>query len=283
MEEEVFAKQVAAEYKNAQKSEERKKNQKRKQSEAEKEDQPPSKKAKKTNSIPLSDGDLEAIRTFFWTAVDYNPLVDKVGLRSGLSNEVMYFGAYPILLAPAQRVAGNLVATEYVLGVSKPQYVLGGLRKIFEKRYPDKNAVEFTLWDVYKWNRAYYGVRVEKVSYNSDIYEYQCVETKPFGGPKDQPTVHWSEETKLSRWKKAIKIEEYFKDKNPNRMHNPRIPDTAKPWPSDYLARIAARVEELKKSMAKAEAAAEDKLNDKAIRETMNNLADDSDDEDSDE
>lgn len=279
IEDALLKRQIDSELKNAMRSEERKKKQKRKLSEKDK-NEPPKKKEKKSTTIPLSVKDVEAIRDHFWTTVVYLPLLDKVALYSGLTNETMSFAAYPILLGPVQKKDGKSTPIDYILGVSRPPVILTGLRDLFKKLYPDKNNMDFQQWDVYRWNRAYYTVKTEKTSWPQELLELQMVETKPFGGPKDPSCVHWLEESKLKRWGKAISLEAYFKDKEIARMKRSRIPANAKPWAENHLHQINEKVEALKRSLLIAEETSRRELSKKDIAEAMKNLKDDSDNDD---
>lgn len=272
----LLNRQVEAELKNALKSEERKKKQKRKLSDK---PEPPKKKEKKSTVIPTSVNDLKEIRKRFYTSVVYLPLLDKIALYSGLTNETMCFACYPILLGPCEKKDNKNVPKDYILGVTKPSVIFTVLRDIFEKLYPERNSLDFMNWEVYRSNRSYYTVKVEKASYSQDVLELQMVETKPFGGPKDPPSVHWLEENKLKRWVKTISLEEYFKDKDPNKIKPPPIPKGTKPWPSNHLQYINQKVENLKKDLLLAQETATVELNKKEIAEAMNNLKDSSGEE----
>lgn len=269
----ILNRQVEAELKNALKSEERKKKQKRKLSDKA---EPPKKKEKKSTVIPVTVNDLKEIRKRFWTTVVYLPLLDKIALYSALTNETMCFACYPILLGPCEKRDGKNIPKDYILGVSRPQVIFTVLRDIFKTLYPEKNAMDCMNWEVYRSNRSYYTVKVEKASYNQDVLELQMAETKPFGGPKDTPSVHWMEESGLKRWVKTISLAEYFKDKNVNKIKPPPIPPNAKPWPSNHLSQIKQKVEDLKKSLLLAEEAAKVEMNKKEIKDAMENLKEDS-------
>lgn len=279
----LFKRQIDSELKNALKSEERKKTQKRKLSEKNS-SEPPKKKEKKSNTIPVSESDIHAIREYFWTQPAYIPSLKKLVLWSGLSNETLAFAAYPILLSAPTRKDKQLILGDYILGVSKPTYVLSGLRQLFATLYPERNAMDYSMWDLYKYNRAYYTVKVEKCSFNQEVLELQMVETKPFGGPKDPSNVHWLEENKLKRWAKAVSLEEFFKDKDPNKiLKNIRIPKDAKSWPGTHLNKINEKVEEMKRQLLVSEQEAETKLKKKEIADAIKNLKDDNSDESSDD
>lgn len=274
MDDALLKRQIESELKNAMRSEERKKKQKRKLSEKDK-NEPPKKKEKKSTTIPVSVKDVEAIRDYFWTCVVYLPLLKRLALYSGLTNETISFSAYPILLGPAQKKEGKSVPTDYILGVSKPSYVLTGLRELFKTLYPERNALDFQQWDAYRFNRAYYTIKVEKTSYPQEVLELQMVETKPFGGAKDASCVHWLEESKLKRWVKAIPLSDYFSDKDPTRVKRSRIPADAKSWPANHLHQINEKVDALKRSLLLAEEQAKNELSRKEIAEAMKNLKDD--------
>jgi len=279
----LLQRQVDAELKNALKSEERKKKQKRKLDSKDTKSEPPLKKEKKSTVIPITVRDIDAIRQKFYTVPVYLSLLDKVALFSGVSNETLAFAAYPIILGPLTKQDGKYVAKDYILGVSRIPYIFTILRKLFEELYPEKNAMDCCNWQVYKLNRAYYTVKPEKTSYNQDQLELQLAETKPLGGPKDTPSVHWLEENKLKRWEKAVTLETYFKDKDIRKIKGGKIPTTAKPFPSDYLNMINERVEELKKNLLLSQDAAKTELNKKSIADAMKNLKDDGSDSESDD
>lgn len=275
----ILKKQVESELKNAIRSEERKKNQKRKTLSDRSE--PPKKKEKKSNFIPVTEAAINACREYFWTTPVYLPLVDKVALFSGLTNETLCFGAYPILLSPHQKKDGLSVPVEYILGVSKPAIILYGLRKVFEKIYPERSPMDYSQWDLYRFNRAYYTVKVEKASFNQDLLELQMVETKTFGGAKDPTTIHWLEENKLKRWNKIVTLETYFADKDVSKVKVPRIPSSKKPWPANHLNKVNEAVEKMKKDLLLATQDAKEELNKKKIAEAMKNLNDGSEEDNS--
>ncbi len=285
MEDPLFQRQIDSELKNALKSEERKKTQKRKLENKSKEEEPPKKKEKKTNNIPITVRDVEAIRQYFWTDVVYNPVLDKVLLYSGLNNEVLAFGAFPILLSAPKRDEKKqlVVGEDYILGTSKTYLVIAGLRVLFARLYPDKSPLEYQHWDAYKFNRAYYGIKAEKNSYNQEALELQLVETKPFGGPRDCSSVHWLEEAKLKRWDKAVSLEKYLSDKDVNKIKKPKIPKEAKCWPADHLKKINERVEQLKRDLLVAEKESTEALKKKEISEAIKNLKNTDSDESSDD
>ena len=273
----ILQRQIDAELKNALKSEERKKKQKRKLSDKDK-TEPPKKKEKKSTSIPLTVEDLKLIRERFYTVPVYLPLLDKLALYSGLTNEALAFNAYPILLSAAIKKDGKSVPQDYILGVSKPPIIFTVLRDIFKILYPERNPMDCINWDVYKFNRAFYGFKTEKASYNQDLLQLSMAETKPFGGPRDPSNIHWLEENKLKRFVKTISLEEYFKDKDIKKIKNPEIPTTAKPWPANYLNQINEKVEALKKSLLLAEEKAEGALRKKEIADAIKNLKETSED-----
>lgn len=280
----LLQRQVDAELKNALKSEERKKKQKRKlDSTKDNKSEPPKKKEKKSTIIPITVRDIEAIRQKFYTVPVYLPLIGKVALFSGVSNETLAFAAYPIILGPLTKQDGKYIAKDYILGVSRIPYIFTILRGLFEELYPEKSAMDCCNWEVYRLNRAYYTVKPEKASYNQDLLELQLAETKPLGGPKDTPSVHWLEENKLKRWEKAITLETYFKDKDIRKIKGGKIPADAKSFPSDYLNTINEKVEELKKDLLLSQDKAKNELGKKEIAEAMKNLKDDASDSDSDE
>lgn len=277
----ILQKQVQSELKNALRSEERKKNQNKKRQLADKSSEPPKKKEKKSTTIPVSEVAIAACREYFWTIPVYLPLVDKVAIFSGLTNETLCFGAYPILLSPHVKKDGLSVPVDYILGVSKPPLVLSGLRKIFEKIYPDRSPMDYSQWDIYRFNKAYYTVKAEKSSFNQDIIELNMVETKTFGGAKDPTTIHWLEENKLKRWNKIVPLEKYFADKDISKLKVPRIPQGKKPWPANHLNKVNEEVEKMKKNLLLAAEASKDELNKKKIAEAMKNLADGSEENES--
>ena len=270
----LLKRQIDSELKNALKSEQRKIKQKRKLSEKDK-SEPPAKK-KKPSLYPITVRDVEECRKYFWTTIGYCPLINKVVIWSGLTNETMAHWIYPVLLGPVVKKDGKSIPTDYIVGVSRPPLVLSGLRDLFQRLYPDKNPGDFIHWDLYKVNKAYYTVKAEKISYQQDIQEFHLVETKPFGGPKDPPCIHWLEESKLKRIGKAIAIKEYLKDKDFNRLKRSKIPETAQVWGPEHLARIIEEVEKHKKNLLLAEKQATEKLNSDAIASAMSNLADES-------
>lgn len=280
-EEELFKRQVESEFKNAQKSEDRKLKQKRKLSD-ELKNEPKPKKKKNDNFIPVSPRDLEAIRDHFWTTTIDVPLLKRRILISTYTCELMSFGCYPILLSAPRKVNGKNKPDGYCLGVTRAPLVLSGLRKLFSTLYPERLATDFQLWDAYRWNRSYYGAKVEKMSYQNEAIELQMIETKPFGGPKDPTTVHWLEESKLARWEKAVSLESYFAQyPDIDKLPRPKLNQNFKVWPANHLANINSKVEELKKQFLSAENAATEKLQNSDVAEAMKNLKDYEDDESS--
>lgn len=281
-EEDLVARQIESEFKNAIKSEERKTKQKRKISEELKSDDPkPKKEKKQSHIIPTTPEDIHAVRQYFWTTVVSIPLLGRVALYSGLCNELMCFYSYPILLTAHKRVDKKNVAENYILGVSKPAVVLSGLRAVFAKQYPQREASDFVFWELYKINKAYYTVKVEKTSHSQDMPALQMVETKTFGGAKDSSYVHWGEEVKKKRIEKAVPVECYFSDKDFNKIKSPKIPKTSKPYPENHLKDINARVEKMKEDRLLADKKSRDALSTKAIAEAMSNLKDEESSDDS--
>jgi len=274
--EQLLQRQIDFELKNALKSEERRIKQKRKLSAKDK-NEPPTKKQKKISAFPITARDVEACRAYFWTTIGYVPLIEKVVMWSGLTNETMAHWTYPILLGPPVKKDGKSTPVDYIVGVARPHLVLSGLRDLFRRLYPDKNPADYSQWEVYKINKAYYTVKVEKVSFQQEVQEFALVETKPFGGPKDPPCIHWLEESKLKRIGKAIAIKSYLADKDLNRLKRSKIPDGAQAWGPEHLTHITERVEELKKNLLLADKEATKKLNSESIADAMNNLADGSD------
>lgn len=244
--------------------------------------QPPKKKAKPTVTIlPFNSDHLEMVKTAFWTTVQFMPSLNKLVLFSGVTGEVMCFGAYPILIKEYNKKEGPLPMDCFILGVTRPQIVLHLLRTLFTQAYPDEQPGEFQRWDIYRWNRAFYGSKIEAASYSPEYNPLELLEQKPFGGPKEVYSVNMKVETTLFRWKKySQSIVDYisYRFTSESSFKQPTPPKNATPYRPDYLTQVAHTVTELKKQESKATEKAKAALATSEMREAFENLEDTSND-----
>ena len=197
------------------------------------------------------------------------PLLNRIVLFSGVTSETMAFNSYPILVAPFNKKDGPLRREQYLLGVSKPQIIFTILREAFKELHPDKPEGEYQFWTPYKWNKAYYGAKTEHLSYSSEFPAIQLLETKPFGGSKDAPSVNILEESKLKRWAKSIAIADFIAGIDISKIKSPKIPKCAISWKSNHLDNIKEGARRLKEEQEKAAKESENELNEKNIKEAM--------------
>lgn len=246
------------------------------------------KKKEKTSYIPLTKSDLDLLKFYFWTEPQIIPSLNKVGLFSGVTGELMFFAAYPILIAPYDR---KKPVSEYILGVSKPQVIFSILRMIFKKAHPECEVTEFQFWDPYKWNKAYYGSKTEAQSHKIS-YPVSLGSSRPFGGTEHFQTVNWVEESKLKRYQKSISIPKYLKKRNPMKEKSKFLIDMKLPvdvscYPDDYLENLSCQVAKFRMQQEEADRLANEKMTQSEVVEAMKEIennnhqdfSDDSEDE----
>jgi len=236
---------------------------------------PAKKKQKISPDIPFTQRDLEELKIVFWTTVQYLPAVNKLVLYSGLTNEVMCFTAYPIIVKEYNKKDGELPMDSYILGVTRPQAVLHTIRNLFTKLYPEASPGDYNLWELYRWNRAFYGSKVENASFSSEYNALEMLESKPFGGNREVPSINMKVESTLFRHKKYSKsVPKYIKEKfiNSNSFKQALPPSRASPYPEDFLTQVAEKIRDLKKREKTATERARDALSTEEMKEAFDKL-----------
>lgn len=289
---ELIEKQAQLEIEQAKKAIERKKiaKQRAERPKVKSTDEPPKKKTKVNPGIPFTKEDLEAIEFYTMSLPIVYPTLNKRGLISGLTNENMNFDAYPIIIKEyVKRKDGPKPPVEsYILGVTKPSLALIILKLVFKLNHADRDGGEIGNWPVYRWNRAYYGSKVETTANLQGIKHYlELLEQKPFGGNREVASVNMRNESTLLRYAKyAVSVSDYLLHKYPgDENHNLTITmplRTSTPFSKDYLTKMANAINEVKKRELNAEAKAKEALSTEEMKEAFENL-DDSDEEDEDE
>lgn len=243
-------------------------------------DKPVKKKAKPSPpTLKFTAEHLEMVKTQFWTTLQYMPSLNKTVLFSGVTGEVMCFGAYPILIKEYNKKEGPLPIDCYLLGVTRPQIVLNVLRHLFAKAYPDNKPGDFNTWEVYRWNRAFYGSKIEASSYSPEYNALEILEQKPYGGQREVSAVNMKVESTLFRWKKyAQSVNDYIERRFSREEHyiQPVPPKGATPYPPDYLAKVAHKITDLKKMELSAAEKAKSAISAEEMREVFDNLQDES-------
>ena len=288
---ELIEKQAQLEIEQAKKAIERKKaaKQRAERPKVKPTEEPPKKKAKTNPAIPFTKEDLEAIEFFTMSVPIVFPTLNKRGLVSGLTNETMNFNAYPIIIKEyAKKKDGPIPPDSYILGVTKPTLALIILKLVFKLNHSDRDGGEIGNWPVYRWNRAYYGSKVETAAIAQGLGGYlDLLETKPFGGNREVTSVNMRNEATLQRYTKyGVSVSEYLLHKYPgDENHNLTITiplRTSTPFSKDYLAKMTKAINEVKKKELNAEEKAKEALSTEEMKEAFDNL-DDSDEEDEDE
>ena len=236
---------------------------------------PAKKKQKVAPSIPFTERDLEEIKIAFWTTLQYLPPVNKSVLYSGLTNEIMCFSAYPIIIKEFTKKDGPLPIDSYILGVTKPQAVLHTIRSMFNKLYPDSEPADYNLWELYRWNRAYYGSKVENVSFSIEYNALEMLESKPFGGNKEVPSINMKVESTLFRHKKYSKsVPKYIKEKftSDDSFKQCLPPARASPYPEEFLTQVAEKIRDLKKREGTGTKKSKDALSTDDMKLAFDNL-----------
>lgn len=244
------------------------------------EDKPAKKKAKPTPpTLKFTSEHLEMVKVEFWTTLQYMPSVKKKVLFSGVTGEVMCFGSYPILIKEYNKKDGPLPVDCFILGVTRPAIVLNVLRHLFVRAYPDAEPGDFNLWDIYRWNRAFYGSKIESASYSPEYNSLELLEQKPFGGQREVSSVNMKVESTLFRWKKyAQPVSDYIANRftKDGDFIQPVPPKCATTYAPDYLAKVAHKISDLKKQESAATDKARKALNTEEMREAFENLGDSS-------
>lgn len=247
----------------------RKKNLKRKERtdkrKADAPDEPPAKKAKtKSNIITTSQEQLKELETIFHSTSIYNSALDIAGVFTAIDNSPNYYYFYPLVLGPLRDKAGNAIkrtkekgkpfkkAKEYIPAAGNPTLIFTTLNRVFTKLFPDKDPNLIRKWDVYRWNMEYYGPKLAGHAPDSKTYLAMLGNSRPLGGTGPSRSVHLVRDIHVSRFDRAIHVEEFFKGRKSKNLHA-AVPETATVAPVSVLKEIETRLKDQKQSEAEAE------------------------------
>jgi hypothetical protein len=271
---------------NRAKSKRRKERAEKRKKEIEETDgQPPTKKAKKTNSglIKLTDEHKQFLGKYFHCTPFYNAPTDSVGVFTGFDLVPCMHYAYPVLLGPVTDKNGDPVArkrgkkddtfvkaTNYVLGCGNPVNIFTGLRHAFSILFPKQDPTLFRKWEAYRWNNEYYTSKVSGQASDFNTYLAELGETKVFGGAKPLKGVHVIEDIGVSRQLRAINLADHFARVPFHLGVQAPIPETAMVNSVEVLHKIRELSHSIKEDEAKAEKEAISKLKKKGKAGELN-------------
>lgn len=250
--------QINSRNKTVQRAKKRKERSEKKQKDNNSETEPPKKKRKINSRIIAFNKEPEVIRVlselFFSTKI-YSPALNKLGIYIGAENTTTFHHFYPVCLCDTNGTKEK--PRSYLIGVTRPPVIFTILRHAFDILYGDKPEYKgrHDEWDIYRWNKKYYGSKIEKQSKNFIVLASELAQTRPYGGSEVGSSVHWTEECKTTgKFNKGISVEEGLS--KPVSWASP--PAFAEVYPSTYLAELLKAVNELneKENEAKQEATA---------------------------
>lgn len=141
------------------------------------------------------------------------PLTGKDHLYSTLSAEPAFFYAYPVLLGAPEAKGKLKSSTEHVCGVTKQELVFSVLRKSFADLFGSKLAPEqIEDWDLWKWNKAYYGQSVVKRAPTWIDLQNKHMQHRFLGGDKCPTHVTVFNEVNTAKSSKALDMGVIFKN-----------------------------------------------------------------------
>lgn len=142
------------------------------------------KTAASSRAVEFKTEQLKVIKDNLGAAPLTDPLTGKKCIYSALTAEPIFFFAYPIVLGAPQS-KGNLNSTTPLLtGVSRPELVFTVLRKSFADLFPQLAPEQINDWQVWKWNRAFYGQGVVKKAQTWGDLQKKVYQLRFLGGDK---------------------------------------------------------------------------------------------------
>lgn len=256
---------------NRAKSQRRKERAEKRKKETETNDeQPPTKKAKKTNSgvIKLTDEHRQFLGQFFHCTPFYNSATNSVGVFTGFDLVPCLHYVYPCLLGPVTDKEGKIVvrkrgkrdelfvkATNYVLACGNPVNIFTGLRHAFSILFPKTDPTLYRKWEAYRLNNEYYTSKVSGQANDFNTYLAELGETKVFGGAKPLKGVHIIEDIGVSRQLRAINLSDHFSRVPFHMGVQTPIPQTAQV----NTVAVLHKIRELSQAIKEGEAIAEKK------------------------
>lgn len=187
------------------------------------EGQPELKKQKKNNSgiLRLTPEHRKFLGEFFHCTPFYNAATNSVGVFTGFDLTPCLYYTYPCLLGETTGADGNPIkkkrgskevhkATDYVLACANPVNIFTGLREAFKILFPDIDEAKFRKWEAFRLNNEYYSSKVSGQAVDFKTYIAELGESKVMGGAKPHKVVHVIEDIGVSRYLRAINLEDHF-------------------------------------------------------------------------
>lgn len=286
---------MSSQQKNRAKSQRRKERAEKRKvcSEANVEDQPPTKKQKKSNSgiIRLTPEHRKFLGEFFHCTPFYNAATKSVGVFTGFDLTPCMYYVYPCLLGETTDKNGNPIkkkrgskkihkATDYVLACANPVNIFTGLREAFKILFPDVDETKYRKWEAFRLNNEYYTSKVSGQVVDFKTYIAELGESKVMGGAKPHKVVHVIEDIGVSRQLRAIHLEDHFA-KVPfyNGIQTP-IPANAHVNSVQLLQKIRDTTMTIKEAEKVADTKATELVKSKSFSEKINDTAQSESEED---
>ena len=179
-------------------------------------DAPPAKKQARASghprSIAFKPDHLKVVTKNLGCTSFFCPLTGKHALYSSLTSEPLYFYAYPIVLGAPESKGNQNKSAGQLCGVSKQELVFSVLRKSFAEIFPDLEPQQIDDWDLWKWNKAFYGQSVVKRAQPWTELENKHVQHRFLGGDKCPAHVNLFNEVKSVKASKTVDMAEIFAD-----------------------------------------------------------------------
>ena len=231
-------------------------------------DEPDTKKTKtksKSNIIVTTPEQRKLLEEHFHSSTCYNGALRIYGVTTSCDNSFNYFYFYPLVLGPNKDSDGNVKkrakpvkgkpfkkATDYIPGAGNPTAIFTNLSIFFAQHFPDKDASVIRKWDIWRYNIEYYGPKVASQAANPKAYLALLGESKPFGGARTLKSVHLVEDIRVSRFLRAIHVEDFFKERGRFDLHGP-IATNGRTLSIDILHKIRENTSTEKENEAKAD------------------------------
>lgn len=275
---EIIQAQIDSQKKSLKKAEKRKTRADKKKRERPSPKGEPNTKKKKLNSrvIPfLSHPDaLTVLRTVFCCLPAVNSALGKKGFFLSLEDATVYHKFYPILLSEGTT---KKKPADYLIGAAKAPVIFTGLREAFDILYgssPEYSG-RYEDWEVYRWNKRYYGAKIEKQSKSLAVHAMEIAQTRAFGGSSILGGVHWAEEDKnTNKISRAISVAEVY-EKTGGKIDFSPVPDIFDVYPRNYLRDLTEKVTQTEQSINDAVTESEKALQSSEIRTIIESLDED--------
>lgn len=260
---------VVSQTKNREKNRKRKERAEHRKTVQEPGDEPDAKKAKtkaKSNVIVTSPEQRKLLEQHFHSSTCYNGALKIYGVTTSCDNSLNYFYFYPLVLGPNRDANGEVKkrakpvkgkpfkkATDYIPGAGNPTFIFTNLTIAFARIFPDKDASLIRKWDIWRFNIEYYGPKVAGQALAPKAYLGLLGESKPFGGARTFKSVHLVEDIRVSRFQRAIAVQDFFKERGRFDLAGP-LPTDGRTLNIEILQKIRENTMIEKENETKADA-----------------------------